>query len=315
MLNKDYANAILNANRLGLSLDFSPVPNKWDKLPQVVSQGISDWDKVKKSNAYIDALQSGDENAINEAAAAYNPEAYANYMQNKAQREQDRQWQLDDIAEQRAFQEKMQQQAFNNQWGLAKYRERMAQNAIDEENARLQNALDSGLISQEEYNQKRRSQILGDIAKGAEPDVSEEQSKQLAQNAINTLGEVAKDNKIGVFTDWRRGKGLISKDTEREYGRISSAVAGVAPRAIANLKKAGVSGINSLQEFMTYIGLPQNPTSQQIAGALPLMAEIAGVENPIKAEQKKSGLGLFGKPMGGIQVGQQIGNFKVIGVE
>lgn len=239
--------------------------------------------QTEAKNAYIDALQSGDENAINQAWADYDPAGYAKAMQDQKA-----------IAEQRAFQEKMQQQAFNNQWGLAKYRERMAQNAIDDENARLQNALDSGLISQEEYNQKRRSQILGDIAKGAEPDVSEEQSKQLAQNAINTLGEVAKDNKIGVFTDWRRGKGLISKDTEREYGRISSAVAGVAPRAIANLKKAGVSGINSLQEFMTYIGLPQNPTSQQIAGALPLMAEIAGVENPIKAEQKKSGLGLFG---------------------
>jgi hypothetical protein len=64
-------------------------------------------------------------------------------------------------------------------------------------------------------------------------------------------------------------------------GKISSAVAAVAPRAIAQLKKAGVSGINTKGEFMQYIGLPENPTSQQILGALPMMAEIAGVKNPL----------------------------------
>lgn len=122
MLNKDYLSGILNANRQSMSLDFSPIPNKWDKLPQVVSQGIADWDKNQKYNAYVDALQGGDENAINEAFAAYDPQGYANYMQDKAKRAEERQWKLDDLAEQRAFQEKMQQQAFNNQWGLAKWR-------------------------------------------------------------------------------------------------------------------------------------------------------------------------------------------------
>lgn len=297
MLNKDYANTILNANRLGLSLDFSPVPNKWEKLPQVVSQGISDWDKVQKTNAYVNALQGGNQDEINQAWSAYDPQGFANYQQNQAQRAEERQWHLDDLAAQRDFQREQQDRSLANQLRMFNMREQAEADAIDAENKRLQDALDSGLISPEEYNQKKRVQVLGDIAKSAEPNVTEEQSRQQAQNAINQLAGVAERNNIGVFTDLRRNFGLTGKGTEQEYGRISSAVAGVAPRAIANLKKAGVSGINSLQEFMTYIGLPQNPTSQQIAGALPMMAEIAGVENPLAKQptQAQKMKGIFGK--------------------
>lgn len=115
MLNKDYANAILNANRLGLSLDFSPVPNKWEKLPQVVSQGISDWDKVQKTNAYVNALQSGNQDEINQAWSAYDPQGFANYQQDQAKRAEERQWHLDDLAAQRDFQREQQDRTLANQ--------------------------------------------------------------------------------------------------------------------------------------------------------------------------------------------------------
>lgn len=122
MLNKDYANTILNANRLGLSLDFSPVPNKWEKLPQVVSQGISDWDKVQKTNAYVNALQGGNQDEINQAWSAYDPQGFANYQQDQARRAEERQWHLDDLEAQRQFQRDLLRDKLNNEFALAKYK-------------------------------------------------------------------------------------------------------------------------------------------------------------------------------------------------
>jgi hypothetical protein len=121
-----------------------------------------------------------------------------------------------------------------------------------------------------------------------------------------------------VFTDWRRNHGLTGNEVEQEYGKISAAVAGIAPRAISKLKAAGVSGINSLPEFMTYIGLPANPTSQQIMGAIPMMAQIAGVENPIKGDNTETKTAkFFNFPKGnlknavGLQVGQKVGGYTI----
>lgn len=317
MLNKDYANTILNANRWGLSLDFSPVPNKWEKLPQVVSQGISDWDKVQKTNAYVNALQGGNQDEINQAWSAYDPQGFANYQQDQARRAEERQWHLDDLESQRQFQREQQDRSLANQMRMFNMRQQAGQQAEADRENQLKSALESGMITADEYNQAKRRDLLGEIAKTVEPDVTEEQSRKQAQDSINQLAGVAERNNIGIFTDWRRSHGLTGAETEREYGRISSAVAGLAPRAIAKLKESGVSGINSLPEFMTYIGLPQNPTSAQIAGAIPMMAQIAGVDNPLANQptQAQKMKGLFGKQMGGVQVGQQIGNFKVIGVE
>lgn len=316
MLNKDYANTILNANRLGLSLDFSPVPNKWEKLPQVVSQGISDWDKVQKTNAYVNALQGGNQDEINQAWSAYDPQGFANYQQDQAQRAEERQWHLDDLESQRQFQREQQDRSLANQMRMFNMRQQAVQQAETDRENQLKSALESGMITADEYNQAKRRDLLGEIAKTVEPDVTEEQSRKQAQDSINQLAGVAQRNNIGVFTDWRRSHGLTGAETEREYGRISSAVAGLAPRAISKLKEAGVSGINSLPEFMTYIGLPQKPTSEQIAGAIPMMAQIAGVDNPLANQptQAQKMKGLFGKS-NGIQAGQKIGNFTVIGVE
>lgn len=277
-------------------------------------------------NDYQTGLQKRADNALTEEMVAQNPNdearirqmggrAYADMLKSDQQRAEDRQWHLDDLAAQRDFQREQQDRTLANQLRMFNMREQQQQQAIADRENQLQSAVQSGLISPEEYNLAKKRDLLGDIIKADNTQQNdEEQSLKLAQDSINQLADVARDNRIGVFTDWRRGKGLISKETEKEYGKISSAVAGVAPRAIANLKKAGVSGINSLQEFMTYIGLPQSPTSAQIEGALPLMAQIAGVENPLKETQAQKMKGLFGRS-NGLQAGQKIGNFTVIGVE
>lgn len=102
------------------------------------------------------------------------------------------------------------------------------------------------------------------------------QSQAVAQRGLEELQGIADRNNIGAATRWRNSKGLIGKETRQDLGKISGAIAAVAPMAISKLKEAGVSGINSLQEFMTYIGLPDNPTSQEIAGALPIIRNTLG---------------------------------------
>jgi hypothetical protein len=88
MLNKDYSGAIQNAVRNSLSLDFSPIPNKLEQLPEVLSTGLDDWDKTMRKQAYENALKGGNQEEIDKALAEYNPEAYANVMTAREQRQQ-----------------------------------------------------------------------------------------------------------------------------------------------------------------------------------------------------------------------------------
>lgn len=257
MLNKDYSGAIQNAVRNSLSLDFSPIPNKLEQLPEVLSTGLDDWNNTMRKQAYENALKSGNQEEIDKALAEYNPEAYANVLTAREQRQQA----LEDAQVERDFKKEL--------------LDLQTQRALQLEGIRQGNAMKLA-----EFKEGLKG--LAKEQENAKNEEIEQQSKEQAQNAINQLYGVADRNNIGVFTDWRRKHGLTGKETEQEYGLISSAVAGIAPRAISKLKAAGVTGINSLPEFMTYVGLPQNPTSQQIMGALPMMAEIAGVENPIK---------------------------------
>ena len=112
----------------------------------------------------------------------------------------------------------------------------------------------------------------------------EEEQKSLnnAQLGVNTMKSIADAGNLG------KGQGISSwwnDDVRYDQGRLSGAIAAVAPRAIAKLKAAGVSGVNTLGEFMTYVGLPQNATSDQIAAAVPLISQIIGAENPYSANQ------------------------------
>jgi len=315
MLNKDYAGT--TAGIIRSTFPNITAPKRVDMISLLERVG----------NDYQAGLQKRADNELTEKMIAEHPEdkeriqqmggnAYVNMLDANAQRAEERQWKLDDQEAQRQFQREQQDRSIANQMRMFNMRQQAGQQAEADRENQLKSALESGMITADEYNQAKRRDLLGEIAKTVEPDVTEEQSRKQAQDSINQLAGVAERNNIGIFTDWRRSHGLTGAETEREYGRISSAVAGLAPRAIAKLKESGVSGINSLPEFMTYIGLPQNPTSAQIAGAIPMMAQIAGVDNPLANQptQAQKMKGLFGKS-NGVQVGQQIGNFKVIGVE
>lgn len=132
------------------------------KMPTLDLVGALDnYYNARDKQAYINALNSGNQDEINKAFAAYDPQGYANYLQRQNEREQDRQWHLDDLNAQRDFQRELQRNSMNNQLGLAQWRQQQEADALAQEEARLQDALDSGLISPEEYNQKKRENLLG----------------------------------------------------------------------------------------------------------------------------------------------------------
>jgi len=258
MLNRDFSNSTLNIIRS--TRPNIEAPAQQDYIGMIQQAG-------KNFNEGMLTKQMIDEHPEDKARIRQmGGSAYADMLKEDELRAEKRQQELDDIAAQRDFQREMMDAQLKNSFAL--------------ENMRHNNAMGlaqfkAGLAAQN-----------GGVT--ASPEQIEAQSREQAQSAINQLGEVAERNKIGVFTNWRREHGLTGKETEQEYGRISSAVAGLAPRAISKLKAAGVSGINSLPEFMTYIGLPQNPTSEQIRGALPMMAQIAGVDNPLVNEKQRA---------------------------
>lgn len=127
-----------------------------------------------------------------------------------------------------------------------------------------------------------------------------EQNNNLAitQQGINTLADIANNGRIGNWTRFRNNFNLASDAQERDLGSVSSAIAAIAPMAIQRLKNAGVSGVNTLGEFMTYVGLPESPTSEQIKGALPIISQIVGVQNPLNtSEQQPSVVSSINNPL------------------
>ena len=106
------------------------------------------------------------------------------------------------------------------------------------------------------------------------------QSEETARRGLAELQGVADRGNIGAWTRWRQGMGLLGDEAEQDLGKQSAALAAIAPAAISKLKEAGVSGVNSLPEFMTYVGLGEDPTSEQIAGALPIIANTLGFSDP-----------------------------------
>jgi hypothetical protein len=278
MLGRDFANTTSAIGARALQ-KATLRPNE-PNLGVMLGDGLNAYNEQKKYNAYVEQLTN--EHPEDAAKIAMNPVAYEKMLQENAAAERDQQFKMDMLKAQLS-------------------------NSLALENARNAHAV--GLA-------KLAAQLKGNATDTQ--DTTEQDSYDLAQNAINQLYDVAQGDKIGVFTDWRRNHGLTGNEVEQEYGKISAAVAGIAPRAISKLKAAGVSGINSLPEFMTYIGLPANPTSQQIMGAIPMMAQIAGVENPIKGDNTETKTAkFFNFPKGnlknavGLQVGQKVGGYTI----
>lgn len=83
-------------------------------MAQDLAKAFSGWDTANKKQAYINALQGGDQGKIDSALASYNPEAYAQVMQAREQRAN----QLADADTQFARQKELADLAFERQKSL-----------------------------------------------------------------------------------------------------------------------------------------------------------------------------------------------------
>lgn len=244
MLNRNFAATSKDLGRVNMTVE-QPHFTKQQDWGQIMGQFLTDYKNQNNEKALAEALQSGDEEAINKAAAAYDPQAA---MQERLSR----------MAEQRKFDQQKELLGIKNNYDAADF-DRSA--ALAREIAQIK-AGGNGLVN---------------INMGAS---EEAPAVDKAQMGIDTLKDIADRNSIGSWTRFRNAAKLSSEQQEKDLGALSASIAAIAPQAIAGLKAAGVSGINTLGEFMQYIGLPENATSTQIKGALPLIAQILGKENP-----------------------------------
>lgn len=194
-------------------------------------------DKQKQQDL-ADALIGGDEKQILAARAAYDPVGTANYLDQQQRQQQAREWALADAER-------------NHQWDMDKLAT-MNNNALGLAKAKA--------MLENNQKQEARAKALAD-----------------AETGIAQLQDVADRGRIGPWTRFAQKMNLADSEQQNDFGRITSAIAAIAPLAIQNIRNAGVSGVNTLGEFMNYVGLPENPTSEEIQGALPMISQILGV--------------------------------------
>lgn len=131
-----------------------------------------------------------------------------------------------------------------------------------------------------EYLRLQGAKATADADKALRDAAQKEKEKAQSQESLNRgLDDLEDIAKSGDLTTWgyrRAGAGFGSEKHRVAEGKLKAAIAAIAPTAIQRLKEAGVSGINTQGEFFNYIGLPENPTSDQLAGALPRLKETLG---------------------------------------
>ena len=250
MLNRDFARTSRDIGRVNMVIDQPHIKEQED-WGKVMSKFLTDYKNQQNEEALTSALQSGDQEAIDKAAAAYDPKGFYDAMQRikASDLQHERQKELLDI---------------KNQYDVTDFDRRAA---LAEKIAQI----------------KAGGNCLVNINMGA----NGEPAVDTAQMGIDTLKDIADRDSIGAWTRFRKGLKLTTDQEEKDLGAISSAIAAIAPQAISKLKAAGVSGINTMAEFLTYLGLPENPTSQEIAGALPQISAIIGKGGDAQTPQTK----------------------------
>lgn len=99
------------------TLDFSGAIDNYFNARDAADKRAQLAEQAQKQQAYSDALQTGNQDAINQAWAAYDPQGYSNYINQQQQRAEDRQWALEDMA--RREQVAMKLAAFKNKLAQA----------------------------------------------------------------------------------------------------------------------------------------------------------------------------------------------------
>lgn len=116
----------------------------------------------------------------------------------------------------------------------------------------------------------------------------EAEINRVAENALQNLEEIAASgNLTRQGYRWANVSPFGGSETHNKLkGQVTADIAAIAPLVLKRAKEAGVSGINTVGEAMMYIGLPENPTSEQLAGALPRIRDFLGMNKEQQPKQQ-----------------------------
>ena len=124
--------------------------------------------EAARRQAYVDELTAAHPEAAAQIAA--NPDAYEKMLQDNAAAERDQQFKMDILDKKFNNYIALQDRQHANAVGLAKLRmdleNQAGERAKAQRMAQLDEALNTGMISQEQYNMAKQRELLGDIVNG-----------------------------------------------------------------------------------------------------------------------------------------------------
>jgi hypothetical protein len=304
----------------------------------------------EKMNAFADELTAQHPEAA--ARIAVDPAAYANYLDEQAKAERDQQYKMDYLNKQFNNSLALADRQNANSIGLARIKQQLANQAASEEkaarSAQLDEALNSGRITPEEYNLIKRRELLGNIVNGggvapdgvaltgnkafddaymketgkktAQIKQAEADAKSMEPALLQAMDRAAKAAKNGTGVGFIGGTaanwGLNPlPNAGANYADIQSANTQMNTYLRKQLAATGLTGseLNSAVEAQAY-RYQINPTDSESVIRRKLQNFVAD-KLPKKEAPKIYGTSQPIKNGGGLQKGQKIGGFTVIGVE
>jgi hypothetical protein len=254
----------------GKSIDFAGAVDAWRESREKAEQREQKQLAEQKKQAYIKALQGGNQDEINSALADYNPDAYAQMLKSDAQRAEDRKWALDDMATKHRYDlelAKAKDKEFTTAQRNMAYLQEMGYSP--KEAAMLvyggQNpSLDMALLGKK--GQEAHDKKIGEMI--AEQKIAEQQAQELEPRVKQALERAKESLKEGTGLGQFGGWGWTTEQGGINRANVSNAQSQINTSLRGLLKKLGVGSteLNSAAEAEAYryAVKPDMPVSQQI---------------------------------------------------
>lgn len=327
MLNKDFARTSHDIGRVKMVIDQPHIKEQED-WGQVMSQFLKDYKTQQNEQALTDALQSGDQEAIDKAAAAYNPQGFYDSMQRiKASRENfDQQKELAAINNAAALERIKQTYANKGNGGFGNTKTGLIMTVLSNPENYAPEVVQMAQYEASRLSPEGNFELAYQKKKGSKQAESEFEkaanayaSSQRASNLQDVLSEVqgmdktmftpigevqAKLGQIGdVFG--ASNLGGMSETDRTQRAALDRAITDIGQDLIAKAKSKGQAGINTVAEINRILG------SLSMTGG---RAELIGsLQRLLEQEQILNSMDTVATPMpeASIDNTQTIGGFKI----
>lgn len=165
---------------------YKPMPRKpidWSSI----SNSLNGMQTNFKTQALADALESGDQEAINKARAALDPTGFADLLEQQAQRAEDRAWEQEKLQKSFDLQKELSQMKYNQERNLAEFKAGL-DNSGTTAMRNMQYLVSQGYTPQEAaalyYGGQNSTLDLGTLGKKGQEAYDKKIGEDLAQQAI-----------------------------------------------------------------------------------------------------------------------------------